>query len=116
MILGAKNGGSRVETRKLSFFLFIHGTGRPRATQADWAQGTEQATGMHTCTGNLCVDAIEAGISVNGPAHILHTGMGSGGLGWAKGGDEAGYVTPDWAGRMAILNRQTNWPYLREIM
>jgi len=38
---------------------------------------------------------------------IIHTGTGSGGPGWAKGGDGAAYVMPDWTGRMASYINNT---------
>jgi len=50
-----------------------------------WALMTSgQAMGAHTCAGKQCADAIETGTGVDGPTCILHTGMGSGGLGWVK--------------------------------
>jgi len=39
-------------------------------------------------------------ISANGPT-IIHTGTGSKSPGWAKSGDGAAHVMPDWAGKMA---------------
>jgi len=59
--------------------------------------GTGQAIGAHTGT-----DAIEAGVGADGPARI-HTDTGSGGIGWAKGGDRAACVMPGWAGITASI-------------
>jgi len=47
--------------------------------------GTRQATGTHIGTGGQCADTIEAGVGADGPACILHTGMGSVGLGQVNG-------------------------------
>jgi len=43
-----------------------------------------------------------AGVGADGLTHI-HMGTGSMDLGWAKGGDEAAYVIPDWVGRTACV-------------
>jgi len=52
-----------------------------------------RAIGAHTGAGEQCTDAVEAGVGAERPAHI-HTGTGSGGLVWAKGGDGAAYIMP----------------------
>jgi len=44
-------------------------------------QGAKQAIGTRTRTGAQCADTIETDIGADGLACILHTGMGSGGLG-----------------------------------
>jgi len=61
-------------------------TGRPcaMAGRLGTAMGTGHAIGTHTGAGVQCADAVETSISADGPAHILHTGMGSGGAGRAK--------------------------------
>jgi len=61
-----------------------------------------QAIGEHTGAGGQCTDAIEAGVGIDGPAYI-HTGTGSGGLGWAKSAGGATYVMPGCAGRTASI-------------
>jgi len=40
----------------------------------------------HTHAGGQCADAIVTCVGADGPARILHTGTGSGGLGRAKSG------------------------------
>jgi len=50
------------------------------------AMGTQQVIGAHTGTGRQCTDTVETGIGADWLAHILHTGMGSGGLVRAKSG------------------------------
>jgi len=77
---------SWVEARILVFFVF-RGTGRcATAGRLGTAMGTKQAIGTHTGAGTQCADAIETGVGADGPARILHTGTGSGGLGRAKSG------------------------------
>jgi len=71
--------------------------------QADWALSTGWAIIAHTVAGGQCTDAVEAGIGADRLACTLHTGMGSGGLGWVKGGDWATYRMPDWVGRMSSV-------------
>jgi len=66
--------------------------------------GTEQAMGSHRAAGRQCTDAIEAGVSTDEPACILHTGTGNGGIRQEKGRDGAAYVVPDWAGRTGRTN------------
>jgi len=46
--------------------------------------------------------AIETGIGADGPACILHMGIGSGALGGRKA-ERAAYIMPDWVGRMASI-------------
>jgi len=48
------------------------------------AMGTGQAIGAYTGAGGQCTDAIGTDVDADGPARILHTGTGSGGLGQAK--------------------------------
>jgi len=39
--------------------------------------------GAHTGTAWHCTDVVETGVGADGPAHTLHTGMGSGA--WEQG-------------------------------
>jgi len=78
--------GSWVEARKLAFFV-SHGTTGHAPWKAGWAlRWVLDRLGAHTDTIGQCTDAIETGAGADGPAHILHMGTGSGGLGRAKSG------------------------------
>jgi len=80
--------GSWVEAKELAFYIFAGLAGAPRhAGRLGTAMDTGgQAIGAHTSAGAQFTDAIETGVGADGPARILHTGMGSGGLGPAKSG------------------------------
>jgi len=60
----------------------------------EWAQ-------VYHCGGGAAALGLR-GVGADGPT-IIHTGTGNGGPGWAKGGDGAAYIMPDWAGRMGSI-------------
>jgi len=76
---------SWLEVRKLAFFVSCR-TSWPCTTADNMGtvMGTGQAISAHTGAGRQCTDAIETGVVADGPTCILHTGMGSGGLGRVK--------------------------------
>jgi len=77
--------GSWVQAGKFTFSVF-RGTGQSCATAG--RLGTGQALGALRGAGGQGADAIEACVGPDGPACILHTGTGSGGLDRAKSGTE----------------------------
>jgi len=70
----------------------------------DWNQAKNGTIGAHTDGGRQCADAIEAGIGADGPVHILHMGMRSGGL----RRDGAAYIMPDWAKINLLCTAKSN--------
>jgi len=72
IVSNAKMGGHGYRPENWHF-LFVMGPAGKAPLQTDWALST----------GHTGADAIEV-VFADGPTHILHTGMGSRGLGRAK--------------------------------
>jgi len=89
MVLGRKNGRTMSRGQKIGIF-------RPCATAGRLSNLAPGRLGAHTGAGGQCAGVIEADVGADGPARILHTGTGSGGLRWAKGRNGTAFIMPDW--------------------